>query len=244
MLDNIRVVLVQTSHPGNIGAVARAMKNMSLWDLRLVSPRQYPSAEATARASGADDLLEHARVHGTLAEALQGCRLAVGASARTRAVAWPHLEPRPCAERLVAESATGPVALVFGRERTGLTNAELDRCQMLVGIPANPTYSSLNLAMSVQILAYEVYMAARTGTPSDQEAHREVAPAEALEGFHRHLAQTLGDLGFADPAESAKLLRRLRRLFDRARPDPVELNILRGVLSAAQGRKSMRSGQD
>jgi len=244
MLGNIRVILVETSHPGNIGAVARAMKNMGLSDLRLVSPRHYPSAEATARSSGADDLLARARIHPDLAQGLRGCRLAVGASARSRAVTWPHLEPRACAERLAAEAVAGPVALVFGRERTGLTNAELDRCQLLVSIPANPSYSSLNLAMSVQILAYELHLAAREGMPVGAPELRAVAPAEALEAFHRHLAQTLGDLGFADPAQSAKLLRRLRRLFDRARPDPVELNILRGILSAAQGRKSMRRDCD
>jgi tRNA (cytidine32/uridine32-2'-O)-methyltransferase len=234
------VVLVQTSHPGNIGAAARAMKNMGLADLRLVAPGHYPSAEATARASGADDLLARARIHADLPDALQGCRLVVGASARSRAAAWPQLEPRSCAEVLVAEAATGPVAMVLGRERTGLSNAELDRCQLLVTIPADPSYSSLNLAMAVQILAYELYLAARAGLPPGVPEPRAVAPAEAMEAFHGHLAQTLADLGFADPAQSEKLLRRLRRLFDRARPDPVELNILRGILSAAQGRKSMR----
>jgi tRNA (cytidine32/uridine32-2'-O)-methyltransferase len=240
VLENIRVVLVETSHPGNIGAVARAMKNMCLTDLRLVSPRQYPHADATARASGADDILARARVHPDLDGALEGCRLVVGASARLRAVPWPQMEPRECAARLVGESAAGPVALVMGRERTGLTNPELDRCHALVHIPANPAYSSLNLAMSVQVLAYELLLAAREAPAAAGEAAREVAPAEALEGFHRHLAQALAELGFTDPNQSERLLRRLRRLFNRARPDAVEINILRGVLSAAQGRKSMR----
>ncbi|MGD2084440.1 MAG: TrmH family RNA methyltransferase, partial [Chromatiales bacterium] len=208
--------------------------------LRLVAPREYPHAEATARASGADDILARARVHARLDEALEGCRLVMGASARLRAVPWPQVEPRACAARLVAESQAGPVALVMGRERTGLSNPELDRCHALVHIPANPGYSSLNLAMSVQVLAYELFLAAREAPPPSGEAAREVAPAEALEGFHRHLAQTLADLGFSDPGQSDRLLRRLRRLFNRARPDRVEINILRGVLSAAQGRKSMR----
>jgi TrmH family RNA methyltransferase len=240
MLANVRVVLVETSHPGNIGAVARAMKNMCLSDLRLVSPRHYPNVEATARASGADDLLQRARVHASLAEALEGCRLVAGTSARLRSVAWPELDPRSCAARLVGEAQSGPVALVFGRERTGLTNPELDQCQYLVSIPTNPGYSSLNLAMSVQVLAYELYLAAGTGATAPSPEQRAVAPAQTLEAFHRHLAQALGDLGFADPAQSEKLLRRLRRLLNRARPDTVELNILHGILSAAQGRKSMR----
>jgi len=240
MLGKVRVVLVETSHPGNIGAVARAMKNMCLSDLRLVAPRSFPSAEATARASGADDLLESARVYADLVEALEGCRLVVGASARLRSVVWPQLDPRTCAERLVGEAEAGPVGLVLGRERTGLTNPELDLCQFLVNIPSNPDYSSLNIAMSVQVLAYELYLAARARRSSSEVEQREVAPAQILEAFHRHLAQALGDLGFADPAQSDKLLRRLRRLFNRARPDLVELNILHGILSAAQGRKSMR----
>jgi tRNA (cytidine32/uridine32-2'-O)-methyltransferase len=240
VLENIRVVLVETSHPGNIGAVARAMKNMCLSDLRLVAPRQYPHAEATARASGADDVLARARVHACLEDALEGCRLVMGASARLRAVAWPQVQPRACAAQLVAEAAAGPVALVMGRERTGLSNPELDRCHALVHIPANPQYRSLNLAMSVQVLAYELFLAAQDAAPASEASVREVAPTEALERFHAHLAQALADLGFSDPKQSDRLLRRLRRLFNRARPDLVELNMLRGVLSAAQGRKSMR----
>jgi len=240
VLKNIRIVLIDTSHPGNIGATARAMKNMSLEQLWLVNPRHYPHAQATARASGADDLLARARVCQSLDQALAGCRLVIGASARERAVAWPRVDPRTCGARLVAEAAQGQVALVFGRESSGLSNAELDRCNALVQIPTNPAYSSLNLAAAVQLLAYEVHLAWLEGRPTDVPASRQVASAEQLEGFYHHLVQALEEIGFADPKQSDKLFRRLRGLFHRARPDPDEINILRGILSAAQGRKSMR----
>jgi tRNA (cytidine32/uridine32-2'-O)-methyltransferase len=240
MLENVRIVLVETTHPGNIGAAARAMKNMGLEQLCLVAPQLYPNAEATARASGADDLLARARVYANLDEALSGCRLVVGTSARQRSVAWPLLDPGECAALLLREAGAGEVALVFGRESSGLSNEELDRCNYLVHIPTNPLYSSLNLAAAVQVLSYELRQAWLGGVPSEREPIREVATAEMLEGFHQHLAQALLDIGFADPQQCEKLLRRLRSLFHRARPDRDELNILRGVLSAAQGRKSMR----
>ncbi len=240
MLMNVRIVLVETTHPGNIGAAARAMKNMGLERLCLVSPQRYPNAEATARASGADDLLARAEVIESLDAALVGCRLVIGTSARQRAVAWPLLQPRECAQRLVREAAAGEVALVFGRESSGLSNEELDRCNYLVHIPTNPAYSSLNLGAAVQVLSYEVHQAWRETGSDDAQPPREVATSEMLEGFHQHLAQALLDIGFADPEQSEKLLRRLRSLFHRARPDRDELNILRGILSAAQGRKSMR----
>jgi len=149
MLSNIRFVLVETSHPGNIGAAARALKNMRLSDLRLVRPKIFPSAEANARASGADDLLTSAGVYDDLTTALEGCRLVVGASARLRAVEWPQVDPRVCAGKLLPEAAAGPVAVVFGRENSGLTNEELAHCHYLVHIPSNPDYSSLNIAMAV-----------------------------------------------------------------------------------------------
>jgi len=242
MLANVRIVLVETTHPGNIGAVARAMKNMGLERLCLVAPQRYPHAEATARASGADDLLARARVYESLDEALTGCRLVVGTSARERTVAWPLLEPRACADLLLREAVAGEVALVFGRESSGLSNEELDRCNYLVHIPTNPIYSSLNLAAAVQVLCYEIRQSwrAEAGAPVDPLSIREVATAEQLEGFHQHLEQALLDIGFADPQQCDRLLRRLRCLFHRARPDRDELNILRGILSAAQGRKSMR----
>jgi len=241
LLANIRIVLIGTTHPGNIGAVARAMKNMRLSQLCLVAPKQFPCAEATARASGADDLLANARVCDTLDEALVGCRLVAGASARLRTVEWPQLVPRESAQRLAAEAQQGAVALIFGRESSGLSNAELDRCHYLVHIPANPEYSSLNLSMAVQVLAYELQLAAleqEGQVPPDAE--RGVAPVDVMESFYQHLEQTMVDTGFSDPRQSNKLQRRLRRLFNRARPDSDELNILRGIFSAAQGRKSGR----
>jgi tRNA (cytidine32/uridine32-2'-O)-methyltransferase len=240
MLNQIRIVLVDTSHPGNIGAAARAMKNMCLSQLHLVTPHQYPCEEATSRASGADDLLANAVVHQSLDDALEGCRLVVGTSARPRTVSWPVLSPRESAEKLVEESALGEVALIFGREKSGLSNSELDRCNFLVHIPTNEAYSSLNLGAAVQVLSYEVYLASLAGEVAQNEIPRDLATAEMMQGFHEHLAQALDDVGFTDPRQSEKLLRRLRSLFQRARPDKDEINILRGILSAMQGGKSMR----
>ncbi|MGD8908218.1 MAG: RNA methyltransferase [Chromatiales bacterium] len=240
MLHNIHIVLVGTSHPGNIGAAARAMKNMCLKRLDLVAPQRYPSEEATSRASGADDLLAEARVHTTLDQALHGCRLVIGTSARPRTVAWPVLAPHEAAERLHEESRQGEVALLFGREQSGLSNNELDRCNYLVHIPTNPVYSSLNLGAAVQVLSYEIHLASLGGRRASEEPPRDLATAEMMQGFNEHLTQALDDVGFTDPDQSEKLLRRLRRLFQRARPDKDEINILRGILSAMQGRKSAR----
>jgi len=239
MLEQIRIVLVGTTHPGNIGAVARAMKTMGLSNLWLVAPKQFPSAEATARASGADDLLARARVCVDLGQAIDGCRLVVGASARLRTVHWPQLDPGECARSLLAQAAAGPVAILFGRESSGLSNQELDRCSHLVHIPSNPEFSSLNLAAAVQILAYEIRVASLCRAAAG-EAPRPVASADAMEGFFAHMEQTLLELRYANPNQSRKLQRRLRRLFFRAAPDTEELNILRGILSAAQGRKLPR----
>jgi len=235
MLQDIRIVLIGTTHPGNIGAVARAMKNMCLEQLWLVQPKIFPSAEATARASGADDLLARVRVCGSLDQALFGCRLVVGASARLRSVEWPQLLPRQCAERLLPESDQGPVAMLFGRESSGLSNAEMDRCHYLVHIPANPEYSSLNLSQAVQVLCYELHIASlQAWVPATADEGRQVVGADAMERFFVHLQQTMEQLGFARPGQSTKLQRRLRRLFLRARPDDDEMNILRGLLSAVQ----------
>ena len=242
MLSNIRIVLIGTTHPGNIGAVARAMKNMCLEQLCLVRPKVFPSAEATARASGADDLLAKARVFEGLDEALEGCRMVVGASARLRTVQWPQVTPRQCAGKLLKEAVAGEVALLFGRESTGLSNTELDRCQYLVHIPANPQYPSLNLSQAVQVLSYELHVGSLENAVSESiRAPDEVATAEGMERFFEHLRQTMEETGFADSKhkQSKTLNRRLRRLFLRARPDQVELNILHGILSAARGRKSM-----
>lgn len=239
MLSNIRIVLVHTSHPGNIGAAARAMKNMCLDQLVLVQPAQFPSAEATARASGADDLLARARCCATLDEALADCALVIGASARLRSVRWSELDPRAAAEQALQASDVAPVALVFGREQSGLSNEELERCHALVHIPSNPEYASLNLAQAVQVLAYEVHMAHLTQSTGGWQAPPPEFPpctAEEMERFYAHLEQTVIDLEFLDPARPGQLLRRLRRLFQRARLDTNEMNILRGILGAAQDK--------
>ncbi|MBT8420156.1 MAG: RNA methyltransferase [Gammaproteobacteria bacterium] len=249
--DNILVVLVGTTHPGNIGAVARAMKTMGLRRLALVNPKRFPCAEATARAAGADDVLYAARVFDNLSTALADCRWIVGTSARVRSLQWPELTPRECAKKTVTAAEDRQVALVFGREHSGLTNEELDHCHAVVRIPTNSEYQSLNLASAVQILSYETRMAL-----SDVEAKAGEEPGEAArvitngataakitanaisasewEGFFRHLEASLQDIGYYDPARPKKLMRRLRRLFHRADPDRSELNILRGILSAAQ----------
>ena len=237
-LSNIRIVLLNTTHPGNIGGVARAMKNMCLEHLVLVSPRVFPAEEATARAAGADDLLSRARVCASLDEALQGCRLVIGSSARPRTIAWPMLDPPTAAMRLVSEAAAGPVALLFGPERTGLTNEQLDRCHFITTIPANPDFSSLNLAGAVQVLAYELRLAFLDEVPSWEDAPSSedipLASAEDLQRLYQHLEETLIQIQFLDPQNPRKLMRRLTRLYNRARLDSNELNILRGILTAVQ----------
>ncbi len=237
MKSNIRIVLVNTSHPGNIGAVARAMKNMCLERLYLVEPNGFPSAEATARASGADDLLAEAVVCRSLDEALEGCQLVMGASARDRRLSWPVMNPRECAVRVTEESAEHEAALVFGREHSGLTNEELEKCHYLVHIPSNPHYSSLNLGAAVQVLAYELMMTEPTQGSRIEEEARELATADEMESFFQHLEQVMVDVQFLDASHPRKLMRRMRRLFNRARPDRTEINILRGMFSAAQGSK-------
>ena len=230
---SIRIVLVGTTHPGNIGAVARAMKNMGLDDLALVEPRYFPHDEATARASGAHDLLERAAVHETLADAVADCVYVTGASARSRAINWPCLDARDAAARLTRESAAGTVAAVFGPEKTGLSNSDLDHCDSLLSIPSNPDFSSLNLAMAVQVVTYEL-RAARAEKLPEYEPDAPLAKAGALEHFYTHLEKVLLDVEFLDPDNPRHLMRRLRRLFVRARPDENELNILRGILTAVE----------
>ena len=231
---SIRIVLVGTTHPGNIGAVARAMKNMGLSDLALVNPRHFPHKEATARASGAIDVLEHARVFDSLADAVADCVFVAGASARSRAIDWPCLEPRECARRLLQESAAGPAAAVFGPEKFGLTNADLDLCDSLLTIPTNPDFSSLNLAMAVQVVTYELRLAAREGVPPAPAPEAPPATREEMELFYKHLQEVLLEIRFLDPDNPRHLMRRLRRLFVRAGPDKNEINILRGILAAVQ----------
>jgi TrmH family RNA methyltransferase len=236
MLSNIRFALLNTSHPGNIGASARAMKTMGLTELWLLNPLRFPDAEATARASGADDVLARAHVLQRLDELLQDSHLVIGASARTRSIPCPALTPRECAPMVREESEGGTVTVLFGCEQSGLSNAEIDRCHYLVRIPTSAAYASLNLAAAVQVIAYELFIAhvtkdtERRGDPAD---HAPVSAGE-MERFYGHLEETLVQLDFLDPANPRHLMRRLRRLYNRARPDENEINILRGILAAAQ----------
>jgi len=230
----IRIVMVETTHPGNIGAAARAMKNMELGQLFLVNPRLFPHEEATARASGADDVLAAATVCDTLAEAITGCSLVFGASARSlRSIPWPQVDARGCAEVVRQHSAESEVAVLFGREHSGLTNEELELCNYLVHIPTNPEYSSLNVAAAIQVVAYELYMA-RIGTWQEPLSNKgdEPASADEVEGFFCHLEQTLVAVDFLDPDNPRQLMRRLRRLFNRVQLEKTEVNILRGILGS------------
>lgn len=241
----IRFVMVNTSQPGNIGAMARAMKNMCLSELYLVNPKDFPdeTGHARARSSGARDLLESAVIVDSLETAIKGCVLVVGASARLRSIPWPVVSPREMGEQIVEAAQTAPVAIVFGNETNGLSNEELEQCNALVHIPANEEYSSLNIAAAGQILAYEVYLAAEQGKVFDKDAlYDEQAPAntDELNGMYEHFEIALTEIGFLDPKAPRLLMRRLRRLFNRARPDRMEVNILRGILSAAQGNKAHR----
>ena len=251
MLPDIRFVLVNTSHPGNIGAVARAMKNMGLSQLALVDPQSYPDSHATARASGADDVLTNATVHNTLDEALADCDLVLGASARLRKLNWPQVNPREMVDQVYSQSPGTKIAVVFGREHSGLTNDELQRCHYLIHIPSNPEYSSLNIAAAAQVLAYEIYQHAQSRlqlqaldepksvTPDIAKSldDEPFADAQDMEGFYEHLNETLVDIGFLQTGHPRKMMRRLRRLFNRARLDRVELNILRGILTTIQRKR-------
>ncbi|WP_178862990.1 RNA methyltransferase [Thiomicrorhabdus cannonii] len=241
-LSKIRVVLVETSHPGNIGAVARAMKNMGLSRLVLVSPKHFPSQEASQRASSAADILNNAQVVATLDEAVVGAKLVVGASARLRKVAWPQLDVRETAMLALQTAEEGEIAMVFGREDSGLSNAELDKCHYLAHIPSNPVYSSLNLGQAVQVFAYECLMAADLQREHSKGYRHKLATADQLEGFYEHMFQTLQDIEFLDPAKNARFMRRMRRLFNRTQLDVKEIDILRGILSAAQ-RQAERAQQ-
>lgn len=225
--------MVGTTHPGNIGATARAMKNMGFCDLVLVAPRHFPHEDATARASGAEDVLDNAQVTDTLDEALADCHFAAGASARSRAIEWPTLTPRECARRMAEARTGGKVALVVGPEKSGLSNEHLDRCQALVTIPTDPAFSSLNIAMAVQVLCYEIRLALLE-TPATEDSDIPPATLEEMEFFYAHLQSVLTETGFLDPDNPRTLMRRLRRLFIRAGPDQNEVHILRGVLTAVE----------
>ncbi|MGV6806701.1 MAG: tRNA (cytosine(32)/uridine(32)-2'-O)-methyltransferase TrmJ [bacterium] len=237
-LENIRIVLVNTTHPGNIGAAARAIKNMGLSRLYLVAPKEYPSDRAVWRASNAVDILDNAVVVDTLDEAIADCGLVVGTSARERSIPWPLINPRECGIKSVVESQQHPVALVFGREDRGLTNDELQKCNCHVHIPANPEYSSLNLGAAVQVLCYEVRMAFLSDdsgmvAPFDDW---DIPPAKAedVERFFEHLEQALVDIRFHSRENPKQTMTRLRRLFGRVRLDEMEVSIFRGIFSKVQ----------
>lgn len=244
--NQIRIVMVETSHPGNIGACARAMKNMCLDQLYLVNPRSFPDLEAYSRASGANDVLDKAVVCRSLAEALADCDLVIGASARRRSIPWPELDPRQCAEKIVNENELTQAAIVFGRERTGLENEELDLCHYLLHIPCNPEYSSLNVAAAVQVVTYELMMQSRVSSqpPLNRRSKRE-APAtnQEMEALFEHMQQTLYDIEFINPENPGFMMRRLRRLLGRAGVEKTEMNILRGILTAAQIAKHGRQAK-
>ncbi len=235
-LSNISVVLVNTSHPGNIGATARAMKNMGLSKLVLVQPENFPSGVAVGRAVSATDILDAARVVETLQEAVADCGLVIGASARSRRIPWPMLSPQACAEKVIREKDTIRVALVFGREDSGLNNEELQLCHFHVQIPADENYPSLNLAAAVMVICYEVRKAAldRIGTAvraEDEFWDQEKATGEQVEHFYTHLERVMVKIDFHDPENPRQLMQRMRRLFSRIRIDVMEMNILRGILT-------------
>lgn len=237
-MKDIRIVLVNTSHTGNIGSTARAMKTMGLSELYLVDPVSAPDGQASALAAGAGDVLANAKTVSTLSEAIEGCGLVVGTSARSRTLSWPMLNPRECGRKTVSEVDNYPVAIVFGRENNGLSNEELQQCHYHVFIPANPEYSSLNLAAAVQTICYEVRMASleKSGEIKNESSERVVEQeyplSEDLERFYVHLEKTLSATKFIIPQHPGMVMTKLRRLFNRARVESQELNILRGILSS------------
>lgn len=232
---SLRIVMVETTHPGNIGAAARAMKNMGQRNLYLVKPKIFPSAEVTARAAGADDILAQAVVCDSLQEAIRDCALVVGTTARARTIPWPVSTPRECAAEIINATTSGQVAILFGRESSGLNNEELDLCNMAMQIPTDPEFSSLNVASAIQIICYELLQTILSDEV--QEYSRTKSPpatAEQMRLFYEHLAECMTDIGYYDPSVPRSLMRRMKRLFNRARLDTDEMNILRGLLSAIQ----------
>jgi len=234
-LERVRVVLCETSHPGNVGATARAMKTMGLSRLVLVKPKHFPHAGAEAFASGALDVLREAVVCDSLNEGLAGTVLAVASTSRHRDLTLEVVDCREACKRMVQDTSHGDVALVFGPERTGLTIRDVNKCQLIAVIPANPDYSSLNLAQAVQVFAYELRMTAG-GAASRPPRNSEGATHDEVEGFYRHLEDVFHASGFLDPKEPKRLMQRIRRLFARSRLEKEEVNILRGFLRAVRER--------
>jgi TrmH family RNA methyltransferase len=235
---DIRIVLVAPSHPGNIGAVARAMKNMGLTQLVLVRPRQFPDPEATARASGADDVLSGARSVASVAEALEGCGFVTATTSRDRDQYFRVVDVRVAAARIVSEAQRAPVAVVFGAERTGLTNEELETAHALIRIPASEIYPSLNLAMAVQLVAYEIFRAPGIAPAPAVAGAAPLASAQAMERLYVHLGAVLEEIDFRDRTQKGThLMSRIRRFLQRAELDDNEVNILRGILTAVQSKR-------
>jgi tRNA (cytidine32/uridine32-2'-O)-methyltransferase len=238
-LNNVKIVLVETSHTGNMGSAARAMKTMGLTNLCLVNPIIKPDSQSISLAAGASDIIKQAQIFSSLEEAVAECSLVIGTSARPRSLQWPNLTPKECGDKIIAEASHHTqVALVFGRERVGLTNDELQKCHFHVGIPANPDYSSLNLAMSVQVLCYEIRMSMLSAQDTSSLLNTcdkndiQYPKDEDVERFYQHLEQTLLQTGFINPHHPGQIMGRLRRLFTRARIEQQELNILRGILTS------------
>jgi TrmH family RNA methyltransferase len=234
---SISIVLVGVSHPGNIGSAARAMKTMGLTSLRLVAPARFPATEATVMAAGADDVLAAARVYPDVASAVADCGLIVGSTSRARHLPWRIVEPREAAREVASASRDGEVAILFGAERTGLLNEDIERCQLLLSIPTGPSYASLNVAMAVQVVAYEVLLALRDEGAAAGARGAPLASASEMEKFYGHLEQVMEEVGFRDRTGEGHLMARIRRLFNRAVPDQNEVNILRGILTSVQGRR-------
>ena len=244
MLQNIRIILINTFHPGNIGSAARAMKTMGLSDLWLVSPQRFPAPEADSMAAGATDLLKKATIVQTFDEAIADCSLIIGTSARVRnqAYARPMLHAEQTATKLLSQAEHGSVALVFGQETMGLTNNELEKCHFHTCLDANPVYPVLNVASAIQILCYEIYKASLKQQAHQGDNHEEDYPLQKeLELFYEHLETTLMEIDFIIQQHPGLVMTRLRRLFNRARPESKELNMLRGILAAAQ--KQARAAQ-
>ena len=234
-LEHLRIVLVETAHPGNIGGAARAMKTMGLAQLWLVRPGRYPDPQAEWRAAGALDVLDRARVVDSLDAAIADCALVIGTSTRSRRIPWPLLTAHQLGARIRTESPQRPIALLFGRETSGLTNDELQRCNLHVQIPANPAYSSLNVAMAVQVVCYELYQAQLESVDVPGAAwDREPATAAAVEALLTHLETVLTRVEFIDAANPGQVMTRLRRMFMRIRPDDTEISMLRGALTEIQ----------
>ncbi len=237
--ENIRVVLVEPTHPGNIGATARAMANMGLCRLYLVSPKVFPAQEAYARAAGANWVLDEAVVTESLDEAIADCDFLVATTARSRAVDWPGLPPSEAATKLIDASTVGQAGILFGRESRGLKNAEIDRCQFLVRIPSDQAFSSLNLASAVLLMAYEIRLQSLQAPIVEAPVDADLLPANdaQMQGFYRHLESTLDDIDFIKATSSVKLMRKIIRVFNRAHLTVEEVNIFRGILSAVQQRR-------